>query len=86
MTREVYTDKEFIRFSRSYVFVRVMEDTDSEGARLARRFRIEGTPTLVILNSRGREVGRILGGGDALDLIDELKGIIESARPGRYTL
>jgi thioredoxin-related protein len=63
-----------------------MEDTDSEGARLARRFRIEGTPTLVILNSSGREVGRILGGGEALDLIDELKRIIESARPGRYSL
>ena len=91
MTREVYTDKDFIRFSRSYVFVRVMEDTDSEGDSVARRFRVEGTPTLVILNSSGREVGRIVGGRDALDLIDDIEEIIESAhpksaRPGTYTL
>ena len=86
MTREVYADEAFIRFSRSYVFVRVMEDIDSEGYRLARRFRTEGTPTLIILNSSGKEVGRILGGRDALDLIDELKEIIESAHPGKYRL
>ena len=86
MTREVYADDSFIRFSRSYVFVRVMEDTDSEGYRLVRRFRPEGTPTLIILNSSGKEVGRILGGRDALDLIDELKEIIESAHPGKYRL
>jgi hypothetical protein len=86
MTREVYTDKEFIQFSRSYVFVRVMEDIDAEGARLARRFDIEGTPTLIILNSSGKEVGRILGGRDASDLIDELKEIMSSAPSGKYRI
>jgi hypothetical protein len=86
MTREVYTDEEFIRFSRSYVFVRVMEDTDPEGNGLARRFRIEGTPTLIVLDSRGREVGRIVGGRDASDLIDELEEIIESSHHEKYTV
>jgi hypothetical protein len=86
MAREVYTDSDFIQFSRSYVFVRVMDDIDDEGARLARRFRIEGTPTLIVLNPSGREVDRILGARDALDLIDELKEIIQSAQGGRYTL
>ena len=90
MAREVYTDKAFIQFSRNHVFVRVMEDADAEGERLARRFRIEGTPTLIILNSSGKEVDRIVGGRDALDLIDELNEIIQSAKegaqPGRYTL
>jgi hypothetical protein len=86
MAREVYTDSDFIQFSRGYVFVRVMEDIDAEGARLARKFRIEGTPTLIILNSSGREVDRIFGGRDAPDLIDELKEIIQSVQGGRYTL
>ena len=86
MAREVYPDKDFIQFSRSYVWVRVMEDIDAEGARLARRFRIEGTPTLIVLNPSGREVDRIVGGRDAPDLIDELKEIIQSAQLGRYSL
>jgi len=36
-------------------------NTDREGRKLARRFRVEGLPTLVILNSEGREVARIPG-------------------------
>jgi hypothetical protein len=86
MAREVYTDKEFIQFSSKHVLVRIMEDTDAEGERIARRFRIEGTPTLVVLNSSGKEVGRILGGRDVLDLIDSLEEIMDSAHPGKYTI
>ncbi len=53
MTREVYTDKEFIKFSQSQIFMRVFEDTDPEGARLARKFNVDGFPTLIILDSSG---------------------------------
>jgi thioredoxin-related protein len=63
-----------------------MEDVDTEGRSLARRFDIEGTPTLLILNSSGKEIGRILGGMDPSDLIDEIEGIIESAPSGKYKL
>jgi thiol:disulfide interchange protein len=86
MAREVYTDKEFIQFSRKHVFMRVMTDTDAEGALLSRRFGIEGTPTLIIINSSGREVDRIVGFRDAWDLIDEIQEITENAPAGRYTL
>jgi thioredoxin-related protein len=86
MTREVYADKEFIEFSRSQVFMRVFEDTDPEGARLARRFRISGFPTLIILNSSGHEVDRIVGAMDAQDLIEELESIFRGENDGRITL
>ncbi len=78
MTREVYTDNEFIKFSRSQIFMRVFQDTDPEGARLARRFKIEGFPTLIILDSSGHEVDRIVGAMNAQDLIEELQLIFHS--------
>jgi thioredoxin 1 len=80
MTREVYTDKELIEFSKSHVFMRVFEDTEAEGARLARKFGIDGFPTLIILDSDGQEVDRIEGALSAPDLIDALKEIIKSAK------
>ncbi len=79
MTREVYSNTEFIEFSRSQIFMRIFVDTDPVGERLARRFALEGTPTLIILNSKGREVDRIIGGRRAQDLIRELELIFEAA-------
>jgi thioredoxin-related protein len=86
MAREVYTDKEFIRFSRSQVFMRVFQDTDPEGERLARKFRIDGVPTLIVLDSDGREVDRLLGAMSAPELIDELTFIFEGAKKPRYSI
>jgi len=86
MTREVYTDEEFIKFSRSQVFMRVFEDTDPEGARLARKFKIEGFPTLIILDSQGQEVDRIEGAMDAQSLIEELESVFQDAKQEKITL
>jgi thioredoxin-related protein len=80
MTREVYSDEEFIKFSRSQVFMRVFQDTEPEGERLARRFRVRGYPTLIVLDSKGQEVDRILGAMSAEDLIEELKLIFKSKK------
>jgi hypothetical protein len=84
MTREVYTDREFIRFSDKYVFIRLFQDTDPQGARLALRYRVDGFPTLIILNSYGREVDRILGFRSAPDLIEEIQSITKD--DGRISL
>jgi hypothetical protein len=81
MTREVYQNDEFIKFSRSQVFVRVFQDTEAQGNRLAQKYRIPGFPALIILDSSGKEVARILGFRSAPDLIEELKDIFESAEP-----
>jgi thioredoxin-related protein len=80
MTREVYTDKKFIEFSRSQIFLRVFQDTEAEGERLARKFKIRGFPTLIVLDSDGQEIDRIPGAMSAPDLIEELKQIFESAK------
>jgi thioredoxin-related protein len=86
MTREVYADSEVIKFSRSQVFMRVFQDTEPEGERLARKFKVRGFPTLIILNSEGQEIDRILGAMSAPDLIEELKLIIGSAKSSRISI
>jgi thioredoxin-related protein len=80
MTREVYPDKELTEFSKSQIFMRFFSDTEPEGERLARKFGVKGFPTLIILDSKGNEVDRIIGERSAPDLIDELKDIFETAR------
>ena len=86
MTREVYSDSEFIKFSRKHVFVRVFADTNNEGMRLARRFRIEGTPTLIVLDSAGKEIDRIVGAMGTQELIEVLEEIMQSSKSQRYHL
>jgi len=80
MTREVYPNKEFIEFSRKNIFMRFFSDTDPEGARLERRFGVDGYPTLIVLDSNGREIGRIMGERSAPDLIDELQSIFDKTQ------
>ena len=53
--------------------MRVFEDTQPEGERLARKYNVPGFPTLIILDSRGQEVDRIEGAMRAKDLIKELQ-------------
>jgi thioredoxin-related protein len=86
MTREVYPNSRFIEFSRSQVFMRVFQDTDPEGSRLARKFGIQGFPTLIILDSSGHEIDRIMGAMSAEDLIEELKLIFDNAEDGSISL
>ena len=59
--------------------MRILADKDPAGAELERRYRVEGTPTLLILDSKGREVDRIIGARPADTLIEELEFILEYA-------
>ncbi len=86
MAREVYTNPKVIRYSRSMVFMRVFEDTEEEGARLARRFHIQGFPTLIILDSKGQEVDRILGFVGPEELIKALESTSKSGKPKGYSI
>jgi thioredoxin-related protein len=86
MTREVYTDKKFIEFSQKHIFVRVFEDKESEGKRLARKFGIGGFPTMIVLDSKGAEIDRIEGAMRAKDLMEELQLIFASTGRTRISI
>ncbi len=79
MAREAYTDKAFVEFSRRIVLMRVLVDQDPQGERLANRYQAEGLPTLVVFDSQGREVDRLIGARTARELIEELEVILAIA-------
>ena len=79
MAREVYTDKEFIDFSRTHVFMRLFLDKDAEGSRLGRKFNVRGFPTIVVLNIKGEEAGRLVGVRGARKLIRDLEQVFDSS-------
>ena len=87
MAREVYTDEEFIKFSTKFVFMRVFFDVDREGAQLKEKYQVQGVPTLLVLDSNGKEVDRLIGFRSAEALIEDLEFIFEHPpRRGRFRL
>ncbi len=73
MASEVYPSQEFVDYSRNHVFVRFFADTDPQGRRLAEKFRIEGFPTIIVLDSQGNELGRLVGFRPSARLIQDLR-------------
>ena len=51
-------------------------NAEQEGSQAAARFGVSAYPTLLFLNSSGREVGRIPGYVGAEDFLHELQGIL----------
>ena len=59
--------------------MRVLADKDPGGAELKNRYRVGGIPTLLILDSEGREIDRIVGFHPAVELMEELELILKYA-------
>ena len=75
-----------MEFSRKQIFVRVFVDADAQGEQLAGKFRVRGYPTIIILDSSGREIDRIMGFRRAPDLMEELQEIFDGARGKRLKI
>lgn len=55
-------------------FVNIKIDMEKgEGPELNRKFQVSAYPTMIIFNSRGEEIGRIVGGGNAEQFIARVK-------------
>ena len=76
MAKSVFTTKE----ARDYFnkkFVNIKIDMEKgEGINLARQFKIQGYPTFIILNSNGKELGRIVGGAEIKQFIQKVEGVL----------
>lgn len=77
MANQVFTTKEAGDYFNSN-FVNIKIDMEKgEGINLAKEFRIQGYPTFIILNSNGKEVGRIVGGAPIGEFIEKVKAIVK---------
>jgi tetratricopeptide (TPR) repeat protein len=81
MSRDVYPDAAFIEFSRSQVFMLVDAENEAEGVSLAGRYNVRVYPTILIIDPRGREIDRLVGGRTTRGLIDDLRRILEDPIP-----
>lgn len=77
MDQNTFTDVEVQMALQGVVTVRL--NAEKEGREDAARFNVEGFPTLIFLDSRGAEVGRIPGYMEPRPFLDELHNILQKA-------
>ena len=80
MANTVFTSKEAgDYFNKKFVNIKI-DMEKGEGINLARQFRIQGYPTFIILNSKGKELGRIVGGAEAKQFIQKVEQVLSNAK------
>ncbi|MBO5700737.1 MAG: thioredoxin family protein [Bacteroidales bacterium] len=76
MAKSVFTTKEAgDYFNKKFVNIKI-DMEKGEGINLARQFKIQGYPTFIILNSNGKELGRIVGGAEIKQFIQKVEGVL----------
>lgn len=80
MANTVFTTKEAgDYFNKKFVNIKI-DMEKGEGINLARELRIQGYPTFVILNSNGKEIGRIVGGAPIGQFIEKVEEVLKKAK------
>ena len=76
MAKSVFTTKEAgDYFNKKFVNIKI-DMEKGEGINLARQFKIQGYPTFIILNSNGKELGRIVGGAEIKQFIQKVESVL----------
>lgn len=62
MNQTTFTDAQLINeMGDRFVWLKLNAETDSDGLEMQRRFQVTGYPTILVLDSNGREIDRIPG-------------------------
>lgn len=70
MDKDVYTNPSVIALSGKYVFIKIDADQRPD---LTKKYEVSGFPTTVLLDSGGREIGRIPGYVDASRFLQQVQ-------------
>lgn len=82
LEKEVYTVPEVADTMRKFVCVKVDGDKEKD---VVQHYNVRGYPTIVFLNSKLEEVGRIPGYLPADKFLEQLKAALEKAGGGETT-
>ena len=74
MADSTFTDTSMVRFSMNYVFFKANAEKDTA---LAEQYRVNGYPTVILANSSGQEIDRIVGYEPAPDFIQHIRGYLK---------
>ncbi len=74
MADSTFTDTNVIRFSTDYVF---LQNQCRKGYRSGKKYKVNGYPTVILANSSGQEIDRIVGYAPAPDFVRDIKGYLK---------
>ena len=75
---ETYSDEKLVNLADKLICIKV--DADEEKA-IARKFRIDGLPTVVFTDPEGNEVHRVVGYLDSNDFMKEINTVLGKNSP-----
>ncbi|RYG68390.1 thioredoxin [bacterium] len=78
-----YKDPKFVAESRNWVMVKVDAEKNQENIALAKKFKVQGYPTMIFLKSNGKEADRAVGGYPASMLVPLMVKASEKALGGK---
>lgn len=74
MADSTFTDTNVIRFSTDFVFFKTNAEKDTA---LAEKYKVNGYPTVILANSSGQEIDRLVGYAPAPDFVRDIKGYLK---------
>lgn len=74
MADSTFTDTSMVRFSENFVFFKANAEKDTA---LAEKYKVNGYPTVILANSSGLEIDRLVGYAPASDFIRDIKGYLK---------
>jgi tetratricopeptide (TPR) repeat protein len=69
-----FTDTSVIRFSMDFVFFKTNAEKDTA---LSERFKVNGYPTVILINPSGEEIDRVVGYATAPDFVQKIKDYLK---------
>ncbi|MCP4520845.1 MAG: thioredoxin family protein [Cytophagales bacterium] len=76
MEKTTFVDEQVVTFVKQHFVSTKLDAEKPEGEELAKKYKVRGFPTVVILDKKGKLVGKAEGYHTALDFVDELAYII----------
>ncbi len=61
LDQTTYRDPKFVRASRDWVMVKVNAEKGARNIQIAKQFKLEGYPTLLMLDGRGKKLNQVAG-------------------------
>ena len=77
LDRQTYPDRRVVNLAQKMIAVRINVGQDSA---IAEKFQVEGTPTIVFLNSKGKKVHEFVGFRPPEEFVKEMKEAIKKAK------
>ncbi len=68
-----FRDAKFVRASRQWVMVKINPEKSKRGAQLEQKYKLEGYPTSLMVDARGKRLNQIAGAYPTDMMLDEMQ-------------